>query len=852
MRRPNRLRAASEDLSEIVLISRARLRARPVVIQELLAVLGIAVGVALLFASQVASQSLDGSVRQLANQLVAGTQYQLDARSSEGFPESIVTKVRAVPGVRAALPLLEQQATIIGPTGRASLDLIGADPRFARFGGPLLRRFSAKQLAHQRAIGLPEPIARSIGVQAFQDAALQTRGTTRETFVGATLTESEVGDLADSQIALAPITYAQQVTGYTGRITRVFVQVQPHHNAAVRAGLRAIAAANHLNLVPAEYDATLFAVAFGPAEQSEGLFSLISAAVAFLFAFTAMLLTVPERRRLIELMRRQGYQRSEVVQVLIFDALALGTIACILGLAVGDLLSIEVFHAEPGYLSFAFPVGSPRIVTPLAVAEAVCAGMLAALVGVLAPVRHILAKPLRSQVALEQPVRGWKLARLTASCVCLGVTTAILVFRPSAALGGSIALIVAMMASLTFLFDACLAGFERLQRPFGATSTRLAIAELRDPLTRVRSLAVAATGAIAVFGTVAITGAQHNLESGLDRTAREWNRAADLWVTPPGEANTLGTTAFPSMIASKLTGLSGVRSVGLYRGSFLDVGDRRVWVIAPPSNTGQPLPPRQLSVGNIAQANARLRNGGWAVLSEAIASELHLHIGDTFTLPSPKPTTFRVAGLSTNGGWPPGAIVLNSTDYARAWDSTAASAITIDVVPQASPRQVKAEIARALGPNSGLAVQTAQEREGVWKTISHQGLARLTEIASLVLGAAIVAMAGVIGSMLWQRRDRIASIRRQGFTRSEGWRILFLESAILLVTGCSIGAVFGLYGQLLLSHALTSVTDFPLVVSLGPLIALTSVATVSVSALVIVAVPGYFAARVPATMVKPA
>jgi putative ABC transport system permease protein len=839
-------------LSEILFISRARLRARSVIVQEMLAVLGIAVGVALLFASQVASQSLDGSVRQLASQLVGGTQYQLDGRSSEGFSESIVGEVRGLRGVRAALPLMEQAVSVIGPKGRASVDLIGADPRFASIGGPLLRRFSARQLAHQRAIGLPDQIASAIGVQAFQNATLQVRGFDRETFVGATLGDKEVGKLADSPIALAPISYAQHVTGNAGRVTRVFVKVDPADAAAALSGLRSIAAAHHLNLVPADNDATLFAVAFGPAEQSEALFSLISAVVAFLFAFTAMLLTVPERRRLIELMRRQGYERSEVVQVLIVDALVIGMLGCVLGLAIGELLSIEVFHADPGYLSFAFPVGSPRIVTPLAVAEAVCAGMLAAFVGVLAPVRHIVARPLRSQVALEQPVRGWSVVRFSGGTLCLGITTAILIFRPSAALGGSIALVLAMLALLPLLFDASIAGVERVLRPLGWTSIRLAVAELRDPLTRVRSLAVAATGAIAVFGSVAITGAQHNLEHGLDRTAREWNRAAGLWVSPPGEANTLGTTAFPTTIANKLRGLPGVRSVGVYRGSFLDIGHRRVWVIAPPLTATQPLPPRQLTVGNITQANARLRAGGWAILSEAVASELHVHIGDPFTLPSPQPTTFRVAGLSTNGGWPPGAIVLNSNDYAGAWGSSAASALTIDTTAGGSSLHVKAEVARALGPNSGLAVQTGPEREHVWTTISHHGLARLTEIARLVLGAAIVAMAGVIASMIWQRRERIANIRRQGFTRAEGWRILLVESLMLLFTGCSIGAVFGLYGQLLLSHALTRVTDFPLVVGLGPLIALTTVAIVSASALAIVAVPGYFAARVRATMVKPA
>ena len=43
------------------------------------------------------------------------------------------------------------------------------------------------------------------------------------------------------------------------------------------------------------------------------------------------------------------------------------------------------------------------------------------------------------------------------------------------------------------------------------------------------------------------------------------------------------------------------------------------------------------------------------------------------------------------------------------------------------------------------------------------------------------------------------------------WRWLLCESALLLVAGCLIGAVFGLYGQLLVSHFLASVTGFPIV-----------------------------------------
>jgi putative ABC transport system permease protein len=83
-----------------------------------------------------------------------------------------------------------------------------------------------------------------------------------------------------------------------------------------------------------------------------------------------------------------------------------------------------------------------------------------------------------------------------------------------------------------------------------------------------------------------------------------------------------------------------------------------------------------------------------------------------------------------------------------------------------------------------------------------------------------------------------------GFDDGELWRALLCESALLLGAGCSIGALFGLYGQLLLSHALATVTGFPMVFSVAAPIALASFALVSAAAVLIVAIPGFLTARV--------
>ncbi|HWX44440.1 MAG TPA: hypothetical protein VNY52_03860, partial [Solirubrobacteraceae bacterium] len=103
-------------LRNVGLLYWVRLRTR--LVQELFAVLGIAVGVALLFASQVASTSLDGSARQIVSGIAGEMRLQLAARGPAGFDERLFGEVRRLRGVRAAVPVLEERANLIGPRGQ--------------------------------------------------------------------------------------------------------------------------------------------------------------------------------------------------------------------------------------------------------------------------------------------------------------------------------------------------------------------------------------------------------------------------------------------------------------------------------------------------------------------------------------------------------------------------------------------------------------------------------------------------------------------------------------------------------------------------------------------------------------
>src|ERR1700684_1424885 len=167
---------------------RARLSSGGMLLQECLAISGIAVGVALLFSSQIASTSLCGSVQELTNQVIGHSrQFQVEARGPSGIDERVLEEAGRLPGVRSALPVLEVSATVIGASGREAVDLLGTTPRLADSSGRLFRRFTNRQLAHLPAIALPKEVADDIGAGSLQTVQIQIGARVARTLLGATL-----------------------------------------------------------------------------------------------------------------------------------------------------------------------------------------------------------------------------------------------------------------------------------------------------------------------------------------------------------------------------------------------------------------------------------------------------------------------------------------------------------------------------------------------------------------------------------------------------------------------------------------------------------------------------------------
>ncbi len=842
-------------LSALIYLNVRRVRTRPA--QELLAGAGIALGVALMFAVQVANGSITGSSREISSSITGPATLQLRSRDADGFNEALLERVQRLPGVTRAASVLDLPATLRGPhSSSVAVQVASADPRLA-----LLDGLSTKvplSAAVAPGVMLPSATAHALGISTTVGHAIEgppstvtldLRGRATPVKVTAILGHETIGALSGAMAAFAPLWLVQRVAELPGQVTRILVQSAPGREALVRRELRSLAR-GRLTVAPADQEVALLAQALHPNAQVTGFFALVSGLVGLLLAFNAMLLTAPERRRMIADLRIQGVRRWQLVQMLIFQALCLGVLASFAGLLGGYLLAREVFHQTPSYLASAFPLGSQTVIglRPLVISFA--GGVVATCLAAAPPLLDLRRGRAVDAVYFDEGEPGHalntrtRLLLLAAGITLMVGTSGLLLIEPGAAIVATVGLAVALLLAIPATFYAVVWAAELVAaRTYRLNMLLVAARALRA--TTVRSLALAATGAIAVFGSVVAEGSHQDLLNGLYRDYAGYVASADLWVT--NNNDDLATMDFPvRSLPARIASLPGVADVRSYQGGYMDIDGRRVWIIARPSGAKSVIPAGQVLAGNPTTAAERLRAGGWITVSTQLAAAYHVKPGGSITLPTPTgPVAFRVAATTTNLGWSAGAIVMNDSDYRRAWASTNPSALEVDVSKGADPLTVRGEVQQALGPGTGLQVQTSAQRAATADVLARQGLERLTQISLLLIVVAALAMAAAMGAAIWQRRPSLASLRIQSFQPRQLRSVLIYESGLVLGVGCLAGALAGLYGHVLGDRYLRVATGFPTSLSTQGLQTIEVVVLVLAAALITLAGPGYIASRTP-------
>src|SRR5262245_43306616 len=402
----------------LLLLARRQLRSHAA--RAALTAAGIACGVALVVAIEVINASTLGAFTDAIDDLAGTAALQVRGRGT--FDEEVAEKLRDVPGVAHAVPILTDTFFVVdGPAAGEALSMFAADVtdghaiktlRLVRSGDHVVDD-PLSFLVDPASVILTDVFARRIDAHIGTELRLRTPAGIQTFTVRGILPPGGVGRAFGGNLLLMDVLGAQAVLGREGRIDQVDIalapgvsveQVEPAIRARLPPGVEA--------LQPARRGEQIERILRSFRTLLSGISGL--ALLAAIFVVTSAVSTsVAARRQQIGLLRCVGAQRRHVLRLVLGEAVLLGVFGTAVGIPFGLLLArlLLATVTESAELVFSLRLFTSTIdVSPAALALGAVAGLGATLIAAWLPARTATAiAPLAAvRTAATGPVaRRW-------------------------------------------------------------------------------------------------------------------------------------------------------------------------------------------------------------------------------------------------------------------------------------------------------------------------------------------------------------------------------------------------------------------------------------------------------------
>jgi putative ABC transport system permease protein len=764
-----------------------------------LTIIGIAVGVAVLYAALATNSGIDAAIDRTVAGMVGRASLRIATFHEAGLSPGTLRAIQDTPGVAVAAPAVERRSYLgadLGAPGTASgpVTVLGIDPALDPAvhdlavvrGSGLVRptepsALITERLAADRALDVgseieligsnPDPEAgrfRVVGILAGEGPLVGAFGRTIVLPIDKATGLFELAGVSRADIALDPGTSTTDVvTALEGSLTsQPYVLSSPDDMAA---SLRASAV---------DFQATT------------ALIAAIALFVGAFLIFNTLSMMVAERIREVGLLRAAGTTRRQVIGFILTQAGILGVLGSVLGIIAGfglALVAAAYLHELTGLRAAPEIAAAP----PAGFAIALTAGVLVTMAAALEPaLRASRISPIEALKPRLEPGggRGAELRWLVG--VFLVVAVAGLTAWPrganDAGLGPSFA-VFGLLLGVTLASPILIGPLGRIA---GLPFSRLARLEerlARVALVRDRSRTALTVGALTV-GLAMIVAV-----GGISQNSR---RAASAWLVDviPGDEIVTAITPVPvddgpPPELSEAPGVARVTAVATF-----DIAFRGKRLDAAAVSGADLLDDGRLTFvsGDRAAALAALDAGGTAVLPAAQADRLGIRVGDTMSLVGvDAPVELRIAGIAdrTLPGTAGESVLVGWAD-ARALGVVGADFFAVRFEPGSGQgtRDAFETAARSIA----LEPSTLERVEGAISDALGQMFGLFDALA---LVAVVVAGLGIINTLTMNVLERVREIgvlRAAGMTRRQVRRMVVVEASVLGLVGAFLGIITGL------------------------------------------------------------
>jgi putative ABC transport system permease protein len=767
------------------------MRRRPA--RSALALGGIVLGVAAVIAVTTSIQATRDAYAGLFRSLAGRASLEVVRAGGQGAFVPDLKVLERIPGVRAAVPLVQSPAGLVTPDGTVAVYVLGIDPEsdasvrdyhlvagtdLEGGTGVLLEANFATR--HGYAVGRPARLITPKGPVALSVVGLlAARGPAR--FNG-------------GAIAFLPLAKAQALFTAPGKVDAVHLLLEPGASReAIQAAIRE--RFPDLEARPPATGTGLAGEFLRSIEQPLESLSAVAVVAGALVVLNTFLINIGERQRQLSLLRALGATRRQITQLLLRQALLLGALGAAIGLPVGLLLAMGLLRLNESYLGIELP-GFSVSAGVLILGAILGPGM--SLIATVMPALQAARRPpldgirLRGGVAIEPQSRRPMLVGVGLLIVVLLFEVAVvygwLPVRLATALlpGMAGGCLIGCALVLPLLLPSLLAVAARLA-PLRGVEGRLAVRHLARQRSRT-SLTVGVLFAALTAGIAFGTSFLNNL-----RDIRLWFRhtiTSDFLVRAvhPDPAVVLAPAPIPATTYEEVRTLPGCDGVAAFRFLPVRVNGLEVLSIVREFPAREVLP--LVLVEGDDDPRERLE-AGEVVLGTAVARRLGVRVGDAIMLDTPSgPKPVRVAGIAKEYGAGGLALYLEWHAAARLFGSSELHGLTVNALP--GSREDLEALLRDYCEAHGLVLQ----RNSDFADILHRVVAGVRAlVAGLVALIFVVAALGVVNTLTTNVLDQtreLGVLRALGMKRGQLHKLVVFQALVLALVSSLPGVPAGL------------------------------------------------------------
>ena len=778
------------------------------VVRLALTALAVVLGVAFVAGSFVLTDSIDAAFTNLLTEANEGTDVYVNPEDvieqnvttaqpggGPALPDDLVDEVAAVDGVAEAVGSVEGSAQVIGPDGEPVGGMGPPTLAFSWSGpdeaGPLTLQGGREARGPDEltidagtadttgyAVGDTVPVLLSDGIRDFDLVGITGFGA-EDNLLGATIVTF---DLAT----------AQEVLGREGEVTSIAVSAEP----GVEADVLRDRIDDALGEAAAEVVTAEDQQAQDQAEITQGLSFINIALLAFagiaLFVGVFLIVNtfsiiVAQRTREFALLRAVGASARQVQLAVVVEALAVGLVAGVLGLAAGIGLS-ELMRAIFGAIGFGFPDGGLVVEARTIVVSLVLALVVTAVAAVLPARRASRISPMEAlregagasddRVGTGRTVAGAVLAVGGTAAIVAGLFLD--VPQPAGVVGAG--------AAATFVGVSLLAPY--LARPVaavvGALPARLGVAgrlgrnNASGNPKRTASTASALMIGVALVSFVSIFAASATASVNELFAAQ---LGSDFTLTPTG----FGQSGVPAGVASAVDELDETAAVMGLRTAPLEFGDATTMLTAVDPEDVEDL----LSLGVSEDALAALSDGGVLLPAEMAEAE-GVAVGDVVDARLvTQQASLEVVGTFENTEVIGTTWVTATSTFADLAGDGVTYLVLADVADGVGPAEARAAIDGALEDFPTVQVQDQAELVESLRTQVDQLLNVIVGLLGLALVIALIGIVNTLALSVFERTREIGLLRAVGMTRRQVRSMVRWEAVIVAVFGAGLGVAVG-------------------------------------------------------------